>query len=133
MNDSNIIRAELVAIREAINEIEEKAKRKDKIVILTDSLAASISLRNRKGLFRCKVFLYRAYILEQGSRYEMKGISKKIQLCTCIITLNNKPQARQDLTEEIEKIHILKHQMETTTQIDMLNASTLRNRRQRKG
>ena len=38
--------AELVAIREALNEIEKKAARKDKIVILTDSLAASISLQN---------------------------------------------------------------------------------------
>ena len=28
----------------------------------------------RKGLFRCKVFLYRAYILEQSSLDEMKGI-----------------------------------------------------------
>ena len=40
--------AELVAIREAINEIEENAKRKDKIVILTESLAASIALKNNK-------------------------------------------------------------------------------------
>ena len=38
--------AELVAIKEALNEIEKKAVRKDKIVILTDSLAASISLKN---------------------------------------------------------------------------------------
>ena len=38
--------AELVAIIEALNEIEKKAARKDKIVILTDSLAASISLQN---------------------------------------------------------------------------------------
>ena len=38
--------AELVAIREAVNEIEKKAVRKDKIVRLTDSLAASISLKN---------------------------------------------------------------------------------------
>ena len=28
----------------------------------------------RKGLFRCKVFLYRAYILEQSSLDKMKGI-----------------------------------------------------------
>ena len=28
----------------------------------------------RKGLFRCKVFLYRAYILGQSSFDEMKGI-----------------------------------------------------------
>ena len=28
----------------------------------------------RKGLFRCKVFLYRAYIFEQSSLDEMKGI-----------------------------------------------------------
>ena len=27
-----------------------------------------------KGLFRCKVFLYRAYILEQSSLDEMKDI-----------------------------------------------------------
>ena len=45
-NDSSIMTAEIEAIREAINEIEEKAKRKDKIVIVTDSLAASISLNN---------------------------------------------------------------------------------------
>ena len=38
--------AELVAIREAINKIEKKAVRQDKIVILTDSQAASISLKN---------------------------------------------------------------------------------------
>ena len=38
--------AELVAIREALNEMEKKATRKDKIVILTDSLAASISLKS---------------------------------------------------------------------------------------
>ena len=38
--------AEQVAIREAVNGIEKKAVRKDKIVILTDSLAASISLKN---------------------------------------------------------------------------------------
>ena len=44
-NDSSIIAAELVAIREAINETEEKAKQKDKMVILTDSLAASISIK----------------------------------------------------------------------------------------
>ena len=46
-NRSSIMTAELVAIREALNEIEKKAARKDKIVILTDySLAASISLQN---------------------------------------------------------------------------------------
>ena len=74
---SSIMTAELVAIREALNEIEKKAVRKDKIVILTDSLAASISLKN-----------------------------------------HNKPQARQDLTEEItEKIHRLRHQKEIITQI----------------
>ena len=38
--------AELIALREAINEIEKKAQRQDKIVIQTDSLAASISLKN---------------------------------------------------------------------------------------
>ena len=38
--------AELVAIREALNEIEKRATRKDKIVVLTDSLSASISLKN---------------------------------------------------------------------------------------
>ena len=37
--------AEQVAIREAVNEIEKKAVRKDKIVILRNSLAASISLK----------------------------------------------------------------------------------------
>ena len=52
--------AELAAISEAINEIKEKAEQKDKLVILTDSLAASISITNY-----------------------------------------DKPQARQDLTEEI--------------------------------
>ena len=31
-------------------------------------------LKKRKGLFRCKVFLYRAYIFEQSSLDEMKGI-----------------------------------------------------------
>ena len=36
----------IVAIREALNEMEKNATRKDKIVILTDSLAASISLKN---------------------------------------------------------------------------------------
>ena len=57
-NHNSIMTAELVAIREAINKIEKKAVRQDKIVILMDSLAASISLKNQ-----------------------------------------NKPQARQDLTE----------------------------------
>ena len=42
--------AELVAIGQALNEIEKKAVRKDKIVILTDSLAASISLKNHNKL-----------------------------------------------------------------------------------
>ena len=32
------------------------------------------NVQRRKGLFRCKVFLYRAYILEQSSLDEMKGI-----------------------------------------------------------
>ena len=45
-NRSSSMTAELVAIKEALNEIEKKAVRKDKIVILTDSLAASISLKN---------------------------------------------------------------------------------------
>ena len=59
-----------------MNEIEEKVKRKDKIVILTDSLAASIFIKDY-----------------------------------------DKPQARQDLTEEItEKIHTLQRQKEITTQ-----------------
>ena len=31
-------------------------------------------IQSRKGLFRCKVFLYRAYILEQSLLDEMKGI-----------------------------------------------------------
>ena len=76
-NNSSIMTAELVAIREALNEIEKKAARKDKIVILTDSLAASISLQN-----------------------------------------HHKQQTRQDLTEEItNKIHILRHRKEITTQI----------------
>ena len=44
-NRSSIMTAELVAIREALNEKEKKAARKDKIVILTDSLVASISLK----------------------------------------------------------------------------------------
>ena len=35
---SSIMTADLVAIREAINEIEKRAVRKDKIVVLTDSL-----------------------------------------------------------------------------------------------
>ena len=35
---------------------------------------AQVEFYNRKGLFRCKVFLYRAYILEQSSLNEMKGI-----------------------------------------------------------
>ena len=33
-----------------------------------------IPICKRKGLFRYKVFLYRAYILEQSSLDEMKGI-----------------------------------------------------------
>ena len=33
-----------------------------------------IIIFKRKGLFRCKVFLYRVYILEQRSLDEMKGI-----------------------------------------------------------
>ena len=76
-NRSSNMTAELVVIKEALNEIEKKAVRKDKIVILTDSLAASISLKD-----------------------------------------HNKPQARQDLTEEItEKIHLLRHQKEIIIQI----------------
>ena len=39
---------------------------------------------DRIRLFRCKVFLNRAYILEQNSLDEMKDI---IKLYTCIITL----------------------------------------------
>ena len=31
-------------------------------------------IKKRKGLFRYKVFLYRAFILEQSSLDEMKGI-----------------------------------------------------------
>ena len=45
-NDSSIMTVEFVAIREAINEIAKKAQRQDKIGILTDLLAASISLKN---------------------------------------------------------------------------------------
>ena len=35
---------------------------------------STMTFKFRKGLFRCKVFLYRAYILEQSSLDEMKGI-----------------------------------------------------------
>ena len=45
-NNSSIMTSELVATREALNEMEKKATRKDKIVVLTDSLAASIFLKN---------------------------------------------------------------------------------------
>ena len=40
----------------------------------------------RKRLCRCKLFLYRAYFLEQSSLDEMTYVLI-IKLCTCIITL----------------------------------------------
>ena len=42
--------------------------------LLNDYIIIIITIIIRKGLFRYKVFLYRAFILEQSSLDEMKGI-----------------------------------------------------------
>ena len=57
--------AELVAIKEAFNEIEKKAARKDKIVILTDSLAASIGSHRRDNKKKIHILRHRKEITTQ--------------------------------------------------------------------